>query len=205
MTLNNHTKSFGTLIKERREATGLTIRRVASALDLDAGILQKIEESQRNACETHIKPLAQILKLDEAQLHTVFLAEQILRVIRFDQIGLAALQMVEVEVKTYVHKNAHRSFQLEKMRSVFRNFQRVSKAYITDLSEQANGNSNAAPISIAVELVNPFDTTYSLSDIQRSLKITLNKDVLVRKLEDSNFQQNDSDLLPEMELVYQRI
>jgi HTH-type transcriptional regulator, competence development regulator len=196
-------KSFGQLIREYREAQGLSLKRVATVLGIDQVILQKIELGQRNISESQIIPLANLLNIDESQLLTAFQVEQILRVVRFDSIGLAAIQIVETEVKTYVHKNAHKSYQLEKMRSVFRNFQRVTKAYIYDLAEKADGTTDTSALCFAIELDRSQTTAYSLTDLQRSLKITLNKNVDVEHLELFKPVAAES-VFSELELVYQK-
>ena len=42
-------KTFGNIIRHKREEKGLLLRQVAAALEIDQALLSKIERGQRNA------------------------------------------------------------------------------------------------------------------------------------------------------------
>ena len=68
---------FADKIKQLREDSGLLQRKVAAALDVDAGLYSKIERGERPAKREQVIALASILHTDEKKLLTLWLADQI--------------------------------------------------------------------------------------------------------------------------------
>jgi transcriptional regulator with XRE-family HTH domain len=68
---------FADKIRQLREQNGLLQRKVAAALDVDAGLYSKIERGERPAKRDQVINLASILHTDEKELLTLWLADQI--------------------------------------------------------------------------------------------------------------------------------
>lgn len=68
---------FADRIKQLREDNGLLQRKVAAALDVDAGLYSKIERGERPAKREQVIALASIFNTDEKELLTLWLADQI--------------------------------------------------------------------------------------------------------------------------------
>lgn len=68
---------FADKIRQLREQNGLLQRKVAAALDVDAGLYSKIERGERSAKREQVIALASILHTDEKELLTLWLADQI--------------------------------------------------------------------------------------------------------------------------------
>ena len=68
---------FANKIRTLREQNGLLQRKVAAALDMDAGLYSKIERGERPAKREQVINLASILHTDEKELLTLWLADQI--------------------------------------------------------------------------------------------------------------------------------
>ena len=68
---------FADKIRQLREQNGLLQRKVAAALDVDAGLYSKIERGERSAKRDQVINLASILHTDEKELLTLWLADQI--------------------------------------------------------------------------------------------------------------------------------
>ena len=68
---------FADKIRQLREQNGLLQRKVAAALDVDAGLFSKIERGERSAKREQVIALASILHTDEKELLTLWLADQI--------------------------------------------------------------------------------------------------------------------------------
>lgn len=68
---------FADKIRQLREQNGLLQRKVAAALDVDAGLYSKIERGERSAKRDQVINLASILHADEKELLTLWLADQI--------------------------------------------------------------------------------------------------------------------------------
>lgn len=64
-------------IRTLREQNGMLQRKVAAALDMDAGLYSKIERGERPAKREQVIALASILHTDEKELLTLWLADQI--------------------------------------------------------------------------------------------------------------------------------
>ncbi|MGI6717959.1 MAG: helix-turn-helix domain-containing protein [Bacteroidales bacterium] len=68
---------FADKIRTLREQNGMLQRKVAAALDVDAGLYSKIERGERSAKREQVINLASILHTDEKELLTLWLADQI--------------------------------------------------------------------------------------------------------------------------------
>lgn len=71
---------FANKIRTLREQNGLLQRKVAAALDVDAGLYSKIERGERPAKREQVIELASILNTDEKELLTLWLADQIKKI-----------------------------------------------------------------------------------------------------------------------------
>lgn len=68
---------FADKIKQLREDSGQLQRKVAAALDIDAGLYSKIERGERPAKREQVIALASIFNANEKELLTLWLADQI--------------------------------------------------------------------------------------------------------------------------------
>jgi len=68
---------FANRIKQLRTNSGQLQRKVAAALDVDAGLYSKIERGERPAKREQVIALATIFNTDEKELLTLWLADQI--------------------------------------------------------------------------------------------------------------------------------
>jgi transcriptional regulator with XRE-family HTH domain len=74
--------NFGEHIKQLREENMLLQRQLACALDMDTAMLSKIERGERRAKREHIPILATILKTNEKDLCTIWMADQVYNLIK---------------------------------------------------------------------------------------------------------------------------
>jgi len=73
---------FGEYLKQLREQNQLLQRQLANALDMDTAMLSKIERGERRAKREHIPILATLLKTNEKDLCTVWMADQVYNLIK---------------------------------------------------------------------------------------------------------------------------
>lgn len=90
---------FGQSIRKQREAKGLLLRQLASAIEVDTAMMSKIERGERNAKRHQVKILAGLLGLDTKQLLTFWLADKIYDVVRGEELAGEALKVAEEEVQ----------------------------------------------------------------------------------------------------------
>lgn len=90
---------FGNRIRNLREEQNLLLRQVASLLEMDTAQLSKIERGERQAKKETVLKLASILKVDEKELKTLWLADQIYDVVKDDENALQAMMVAEEKVE----------------------------------------------------------------------------------------------------------
>jgi transcriptional regulator with XRE-family HTH domain len=88
-------KNFGEHLRTVRETAGLTLREVASTINVDASLLAKIERNQRPPTRQLIKNLALFFKINEKELLTEFLSDQIAYKILDEEDDLNILKVAE--------------------------------------------------------------------------------------------------------------
>ena len=77
--------TFTERLKQLREQCQLPQRKVAGALDIDGATYCKIERGERKAKREQLPLLAELLKADKDELLTLWLAEQVIAVVKDDK------------------------------------------------------------------------------------------------------------------------
>ncbi len=90
---------FGERIRELRTKQGLLLRQLASKLDLDTSIISKIERGDRHLKKEQIPLLAEILQADKVELETLWLADQLLELVKDEPTADEALKSVSKQIK----------------------------------------------------------------------------------------------------------
>ena len=83
---------FGNKIRQLREKNNLLLRQVAPVIDIDTPQLSKIERGERQARKEVIPTLAKLLKADENELTTLWLADQMYNVIEGEPLANEAIK-----------------------------------------------------------------------------------------------------------------
>lgn len=86
-------------IKKLRESQGLLQRQLSAQLEIDTPMFSKIERGERKAKREQVLKIAELLKADEQELLTLWLADQILEITTDEQQALQALKMAVKEIK----------------------------------------------------------------------------------------------------------
>lgn len=86
-------KQLGDKIRELRTKQNLLLRQVASKLDVGTSIISKMERGERPIKKEQIAILADILKADKEEFHTLWLADQVMDVIKGDPLADQATQI----------------------------------------------------------------------------------------------------------------
>ena len=90
---------FGERIRELRTKQKLLLRHVASKLDVDTSIISKIERGERPIKKEQIAVLAEILKADKIELETLWLADQLMQLVKDEPTADEALKTVSKKIK----------------------------------------------------------------------------------------------------------
>ncbi|MCA6489950.1 MAG: helix-turn-helix transcriptional regulator [Chitinophagaceae bacterium] len=89
---------FGDRIRFLREKQQLLLRQVASKLEMDIAQLSKIEKGLRQLKREQIAILADILKVSNDELMTLWLADQIYAVVKDEKLANEAMQVAEKNI-----------------------------------------------------------------------------------------------------------
>ncbi|MCE5332183.1 MAG: helix-turn-helix transcriptional regulator [Bacteroidales bacterium] len=91
-------KNFGEHLRTLRETAGLTLREVASTINVDSSLLAKVERNQRPPTRQLIKSLASFFNTNERELLIEFLSDQIAYKILDEEGDLDILKVAEEKV-----------------------------------------------------------------------------------------------------------
>lgn len=89
---------FGERIRTLREAHHLYLRQVAPQLDMDTAQLSKIEKGLRQLKKEQIPLLATILHADKVELETLWLADQLMQLVKDEPTADEALKSVSRKI-----------------------------------------------------------------------------------------------------------
>ena len=90
---------FGEKLKALREQQNLLQREIAPLLDMDSPLLSKIERGERIAKRETVLKLANILKTNEDQLLSLWLADRLYNLAQEEDVALKAIQLAEQEIR----------------------------------------------------------------------------------------------------------
>lgn len=90
---------FGDKIRLMRTNQKMLLRHVASALDIDTALLSKIERGSRVIKKEQIPLIAAVLKADKEELITLWLADQVMNVLKDEKMADEALKTVSKNIK----------------------------------------------------------------------------------------------------------
>lgn len=77
----------------------MLLRQLASKLDMDTSVISKIERGDRQLKKDQIPLLAQILNASEQELLTLWLADQVMDVVKDEPFADEALKTVSKNIK----------------------------------------------------------------------------------------------------------
>jgi len=91
--------AVGEIIKSKRLKMGLLQIDVAVKLGIDAPLLSKIEKGLRQLKREQIPTIAHILKANEDELLTLWLADQIYAVVKDEKLANEVIKVTEKKIK----------------------------------------------------------------------------------------------------------
>lgn len=105
-------KLFGENIRELREKRNLPLRKVAAYLDIDTSILSKIERGERPISADLISKFSEFFNIDEEQLKTEYLGEEVARKI-YDSSNIDEIFKVAEQKAEYLKSKALKQGNIE--------------------------------------------------------------------------------------------
>lgn len=98
-------ETFGEYIHNLRSGNGMTLTKLAAALDIDQSTLSKIENGKRNVPIEILPKLSKVFELDLKQLQQEYLSEKIAEMIYPQEETKQLLNAAEQKVKYMKMKN----------------------------------------------------------------------------------------------------
>jgi transcriptional regulator with XRE-family HTH domain len=99
-------ETFGEYIHKLRVENGLTLTKLAAALDIDQSTLSKIENQKRTIPEDILPKLAKVFRLDVKTLEREFYSEKIAQIIYQESDSTELLKLAEEKAKYFKTKKS---------------------------------------------------------------------------------------------------
>ena len=96
---------FGEHIRNLREAKGLLQRQLSAKLDIDTPMYSKIERGERRAKREQVNILADFLGAPHDELLTIWLADQVVDIIKDEALATRVLKAAEKEINKNTKDN----------------------------------------------------------------------------------------------------
>lgn len=96
---------FGEHIRNLREAKGLLQRQLSAKLDIDTPMYSKIERGERRAKREQVNILADYLGAPHDELLTLWLADQVLDIIKDEALAPKVLKAAEKQINRNTKNN----------------------------------------------------------------------------------------------------
>lgn len=94
-------ETFGEYIHKLRSENGLTLTKLAAALDIDQSTLSKIENSKRSVPEEIIPKLSKFFSLDLKQLEKEYYSEKIADILYKEDDNKELIKLAEEKAKYF--------------------------------------------------------------------------------------------------------
>lgn len=92
-------KTFGDIIKEKREEKGMYLRHVAAELDVDQALISKFERGERKPTKLQVEKFADFFNLDKDELIIAWLSDCVVYQLQDEELGDKALIVAEEKLK----------------------------------------------------------------------------------------------------------
>ncbi|MFD2203735.1 helix-turn-helix domain-containing protein [Shivajiella indica] len=192
---------FGELIRELRKSRKLSLKQVSGVLEIDQGLLSKIERGKRNATKAQVIKLASFFNVAESDLLVKWMSDKLLYQINGEMLGREALSVAE-EKAAYIPSLFYEKKEVEQaICNELANFSKVKKAWIFgSFTREDNISPNDVDLAIEAE----EDTSYfDLADIKFVLERLLQMPVDIG-FYDSIDSVASQEIKKDLRLIYER-
>ncbi|EKB49796.1 XRE family transcriptional regulator [Cecembia lonarensis] len=123
-------ENFGEQIRELRKGRKLSLKQVSEFLEIDQGLLSKIERGKRNATKSQVSKLASFFNVSESDLLVKWMSDKLLYQVNREELGREALAVAE-EKAAYISPAYYDKKEVEEtICKELLNFHKVKKAWI---------------------------------------------------------------------------
>jgi len=97
-------KSLGELLKEKRQESGLILRKVAAIVDIDQSLISKFEKNERIPTKQQITRLANFYKIELKELLIKWYSQKIYDVLEDQEDAIQILKVAEARIAYKIKK-----------------------------------------------------------------------------------------------------
>jgi predicted nucleotidyltransferase len=159
---------FPDLLRQHREAAGLTLQEVADKLRTDFSLVSKWERGARKPDRKQVQALARVLKADPRILLTAWLRDAVVYAVGEDELALEAVRAAEAQVAYKLFNKQDRNAIVRKLKAGLARFPKVRKAWLFG-SFARKDDKPGSDIDLAIEVQDPF-SYFELADVQYQLE-----------------------------------
>lgn len=91
--------SFGVIIKNARELSGLFLRQVASEIEIDQAIISKFERGERRPTKEQVLRFSKFYKLDKEKLLIAWLSDKVADEVQGEAFAEKALNVAKNKIR----------------------------------------------------------------------------------------------------------
>jgi predicted nucleotidyltransferase len=195
--------TIGEKLRKLRKEKKLSLRKVATMVNIDVAILSKMERGERRLSKKMMQKLAKIYKCDEEELMVHYLSEKVMKEIGDEDLAIKALHVAEEQI-AYI---AYKKINLEAIRNpiidYFKKDGRISKVWI--FGSLARGEDDyKSDIDMMIEVPEniPF-SLFDLAEIQYQLEklVTKKIDIVMKDGVKPHIMER---IKPDLRIIYAR-
>lgn len=101
MKIMSGSNTLGQLLRECRESTGLLLRQVAAALEMDTALLSKFERDERKPNKEQVLAFAKYYHVDADELLLAWLSDKIAGEVQNEDLAREVLKAAEKKVELF--------------------------------------------------------------------------------------------------------
>lgn len=199
---NTNIESLGSIIRSYREQKGKTLCEVAEYLNIDTGLLSKIERGKRNATLEQINQFAKYFRLKKKDLLVAWMSDKIIFDCGDIEMLKDVLKVTEGKVEYLAIEKLDYKKITDKIISYLKNDDRISKAWVFGSFARREMNPKS-DIDLMVKFSGKKKISlFDLADISHNLEeLTCKKIDLVEEgyIKDFAYQNAQN----EMKLIYE--
>lgn len=194
-------ENIGQVIKSLRLKHQKTLREVAAYLEIDQAILSKIENGKRPITEKIVRQLSQFFEEDEHQLHNLFVADRLYKIIETEKDAEDIMALLESRIEYKTKIDMERNHVVQQLSQFFSDSPNVEEVSMFGSFLKGNQNKKSD-----LDLLIRFSSKSGISMMQ-FLKMQHELSELVGRkvdlIEDGQLKESARDnVLKEKEVIY---
>ena len=193
--------NLGDIVRRLREEKYKSLDVVATELNIEPALLNRIEEGQHKPTKEQVLQMATYFKVNENDLLVAWLSDKLEYEIEDDQLGLEALQLAEEKIAYRIFKKIGRKELIRTILDSIQEFRPIEKAWIYgSFSREDDGPKS--DIDIAIKTDSTF-SYFDLAEVQYQLEKKVKRKIDIGFV-DSFKPYIFEHLKPDLKLIYER-